>query len=120
MFVDEVIIEVYGGDGGDGCLAFRREKFVEMGGPFGGSGGRGSNIVFKVEEGLKTLIDLRYNKVIKGSKGTNGLGKGKQGANAEDVRVSLRRVCGADEFPEILFPKQHGLVKQADSNRHFQ
>ena len=87
MFVDEVILELQAGDGGNGCMAFRREKYVEMGGPFGGNGGKGSNIKFVVDEGLNTLIDLKYKKVIKGNKGVNGEGKGKHGANAEDVIV---------------------------------
>ena len=69
MFTDEVIVELYAGDGGNGCMAFRREKFVPMGGPFGGNGGRGSNIIFKVDEGLNTLVDLRYNRIIRGKKG---------------------------------------------------
>ena len=60
MFVDEVTLELIAGDGGNGCMAFRREKYVEMGGPFGGNGGKGSNIIFKVDEGLNTLLDLRY------------------------------------------------------------
>ena len=89
MFVDEVILELQAGDGGNGCMAFRREKYVEMGGPFGGNGGRGSNIKFVVDEGLNTLIDLRYKKVIKGNKGVNGEGKGKHGANANDVIVRV-------------------------------
>ena len=75
MFVDEVVIKVVAGSGGDGCCAFRREKYVEMGGPFGGNGGHGSNIVFQVDEGLHTLLDLRYQKLIRGKKGENGEGK---------------------------------------------
>ena len=91
MFIDEVEVELIAGKGGDGCMAFRREKCVEMGGPFGGSGGRGSDIRFVVDEGLNTLIDLRYQKQIKGKKGDNGLGKGCNGSRAEDVvlRVPL-------------------------------
>ena len=89
MFVDEVKLELIAGTGGDGCMAFRREKFVEMGGPFGGNGGKGSDIIFKVDEGLNTLIDLRYQKQIKGKKGGNGLGKGMHGANAEDIIVKV-------------------------------
>ena len=89
MFVDEIILKVTGGDGGDGCIAFRREKYVEFGGPYGGSGGRGSNIIFKVDEGLNTLIDLRYRKIIKGDKGGNGGGKGKSGRKAEDVTIRV-------------------------------
>ena len=69
MFVDEVVLEVNAGNGGDGCMAFRREKYVPMGGPFGGNGGRGGNIIFKAESGLKTLVDLRYQKKIKGKNG---------------------------------------------------
>jgi len=89
MFVDEVLIKVEAGRGGDGCLAFRREKYIPMGGPFGGNGGRGSNIKFVVDEGLHTLIDLRYMKVIKGKKGENGSGKNQNGSNAEDIIIKV-------------------------------
>ena len=89
MFIDEVEIQLIAGSGGDGCMAFRREKFVEMGGPYGGDGGKGSDIIFKVDEGLNTLIDLRYQKQIKGKKGENGLGKGMHGAKALDVIVKV-------------------------------
>lgn len=89
MFVDEVTLELIAGDGGNGCMAFRREKYVEMGGPFGGNGGRGSNIIFKVDLGLNTLLDLRYKKFIRGNNGANGMGKGMNGANAEDVVIRV-------------------------------
>ena len=89
MFVDEVELELRAGDGGNGCMAFRREKYVEMGGPFGGNGGKGSDIIVKVDEGLNTLLDLRYKKVIKGEKGANGLGKGMHGKNAENVVIRV-------------------------------
>lgn len=89
MFIDEVIIKVEAGNGGDGCLAFRREKYVAMGGPFGGNGGHGSNIKFVVDEGLHTLIDLRYMKIIKGKKGENGRGKNQHGAAADDVIIKV-------------------------------
>ena len=65
MFVDEVTLKVIAGSGGDGCTAFRREKYIPMGGPYGGNGGHGSDIIFKVDEGLHTLLDLRYQKEIK-------------------------------------------------------
>ena len=87
MFVDEVIVTLEAGNGGNWCMAFRREKCVPMGGPFGGNGGKGSDIIFKVDEGLNTLLDLRYKKVIKGNKGENGLGKGMHGSNAKDVVI---------------------------------
>ena len=89
MFVDEVILDVVAGSGGNGCMAFRREKYVEMGGPFGGNGGHGSDIVFVVDEGLNTLLDLRYKKLIRRNNGENGMGKGMHGANADDVIVRV-------------------------------
>ncbi len=89
MFVDEVNVELYAGNGGDGCMAYRREKYVEMGGPFGGNGGNGASIIFKVDEGLNTLLDLRYKKIIKGDKGENGQGSGKHGKNATDIIIKV-------------------------------
>ena len=89
MFVDEVIVELTAGRGGDGCMAFRREKYVAMGGPFGGNGGKGGDIIFKADEGLRTLIDLRYQKHIKASSGENGQGKNKNGKNALDMIVKV-------------------------------
>ena len=89
MFVDEVVIGVKAGNGGDGCTSFRREKYVPMGGPDGGNGGRGSSIIFKVDKGLHTLLDLKYQKEIKGKKGDNGKGSNKFGKNAEDVIIKV-------------------------------
>lgn len=89
MFIDEVIIDLEAGSGGNGCMAFRREKYVEMGGPYGGNGGKGADIIFKVDEGLNTLLDLRYKKLIRGDKGENGLGKGMHGAAAENVIIKV-------------------------------
>lgn len=89
MFVDELIIKVCAGKGGDGCTSFRREKYIPMGGPDGGNGGRGASIIFQVDKGLKTLIDLRYMKTIKGHKGDNGKGSNRNGANAEDVIIKV-------------------------------
>ena len=89
MFIDEAIIKVIAGRGGDGCTAFRREKYVEMGGPYGGNGGHGANIIFTVDTGLHTLIDLRYMKLIKGEKGSNGLGKNQNGKGADDVIIKV-------------------------------
>ena len=89
MFVDEVIVEVTAGRGGDGCMAFRREKYIAMGGPFGGNGGKGADVIFKADEGLRTLIDLRYQKHVKGEAGMNGEGKGKNGKNAVNTVVKV-------------------------------
>lgn len=89
MFVDEVIIKVKAGNGGDGCTAFRREKYIPDGGPFGGNGGRGANIIFETDLGLRTLLDLRYQKLIKAPKGANGEGKNKNGKGASDVIIKV-------------------------------
>ena len=89
MFVDEVTIEIYAGDGGNGCTAFRREKYVPMGGPFGGDGGKGGDIIFKVDSGVHTLLDLRYQKILRADKGSNGEGKNKDGAKAEDLIIKV-------------------------------
>ena len=89
MFVDEVLIKVEAGNGGDGCTAFRREKYIEMGGPYGGNGGHGADIIFKVDEGLHTLLDLRYQKTIKGANGENGRGKNQHGKGAPPLIVKV-------------------------------
>lgn len=89
MFVDELDIKLIAGSGGDGSTSFRREKYVPMGGPDGGNGGRGANIIFKVDKNLKTLIDLSYKKIIKADKGENGKGSNKYGKNAEDVIIKV-------------------------------
>lgn len=89
MFVDEVYVKLIAGKGGDGCTSFRREKFVAMGGPNGGNGGHGANIVFEVDKSLRTLIDLKMQKIIKGDKGVNGKGSDRNGANAEDVIIKV-------------------------------
>lgn len=89
MFVDEVEIRVEAGNGGDGCTAFRREKYISMGGPYGGNGGHGSDILFQVDEGLHTLLDLRYQKLIKAPKGENGRGKNQHGKGADPIIIKV-------------------------------
>lgn len=89
MFVDELDIKLIAGPGGDGCTSFRREKFVPMGGPDGGNGGKGASIIFKVDKNLKTLVDLSYRKIIKANKGENGKGSNKYGKNAEDIIICV-------------------------------
>lgn len=89
MFVDEIKIKVEAGRGGDGCTSFRREKYVEMGGPNGGNGGRGADIIFETDGGLKTLIDLKMMKHIKGDKGVNGKGSDRNGSNADNVIIKV-------------------------------
>lgn len=89
MFVDEVTVKLIAGKGGDGCTSFRREKFVEMGGPNGGNGGKGADIIFTTNKSLKTLIDLKVQKTVKADKGVNGKGRDQNGANAEDVIIKV-------------------------------
>lgn len=89
MFVDKVSIYVKAGDGGNGIAAFRREKYVPKGGPAGGDGGNGGDIVFKVDEGLSTLMDFRYNRHFKASRGENGMSKGKHGKNADSYIIPV-------------------------------
>lgn len=89
MFVDQVKIYVKGGDGGNGMVAFRREKYVPNGGPAGGDGGKGANVVFEVNEGLRTLLDFRYQRHFKAPRGEHGMSKGMHGRNAKDMVVKV-------------------------------
>lgn len=104
MFVDEVSVKLIAGKGGDGCTAFRREKYIAMGGPNGGNGGKGADIIFVADESLRTLIDLKMQKIIKGSKGNNGKGSDRNGANAENVYIKVPEgtVVSNKETGEII------------------
>lgn len=104
MFVDKAKVYVKGGDGGDGLIAFRREKYVAEGGPAGGDGGRGGNVVFVVDEGLRTLMDFRYQKHFKAPRGEKGKPKSQNGANAQDmqVRVPPGTIVIDDDTEEVL------------------
>src|SRR5690554_4757547 len=93
MFIDEVKIKVKAGDGGDGIVTWRREYRVDRGGPFGGNGGRGGSIIFKVDSGLSTLIDFRYQKHLRAKNGERGKTKKQHGKNAEDLIVRVPQGC---------------------------
>jgi GTP-binding protein len=88
-FLDEAKIWVKAGDGGDGVIAFRREKFIEFGGPDGGNGGKGGNVIAEAVAGLNTLIDFRYAQHFKARKGGNGAGSDRTGAASDEVVLKL-------------------------------
>ncbi|MBS4461006.1 MULTISPECIES: GTPase ObgE [unclassified Facklamia] len=88
-FLDRAKVNVKAGKGGDGMVAFRREKYVPDGGPAGGDGGRGGDVIFQVDEGLRTLMDFRYNRHFKAANGQNGMSKSKYGAGADDLIVKV-------------------------------
>jgi GTP-binding protein len=103
-FLDQAKIYVNSGDGGDGVVAFRREKFMEFGGPDGGNGGRGGDIIFEAVQNLNTLIDFRYTQHFRAPKGGNGAGNDRTGAAATDVhiRVPLGTQILADDQETLL------------------
>src|SRR6476469_4948441 len=99
-FVDQVRIFVKAGDGGAGAVAFRREKYIERGGPSGGDGGNGGSVIFEADEGLTTLLDFRYQQHHRAKSGQGGMGNDCNGAAAEDL---------------ILKVPVGTLIKEADS-----
>ena len=93
MFIDSSRITIKSGDGGNGCISFRREKYVPKGGPNGGDGGKGGNVIFKADDSLSTLIDFRYKRIYKARNGIHGQGGDKTGKNGDDIII--RVPCGS-------------------------
>jgi GTP-binding protein len=88
-FLDEAKVYIRSGDGGNGCVSFRREKFIEFGGPNGGDGGRGGDVIAEAVDGLNTLIDYRYQQHFKARNGRAGMGKDRHGANGDDIVMKV-------------------------------
>ncbi|ODV16786.1 MAG: GTPase ObgE [Rhodanobacter sp. SCN 68-63] len=110
-FVDEAVIKVQAGDGGNGCISFRREKFIPFGGPDGGDGGSGGSVWLVADEGLNTLIDFRHQRSFKAQRGQNGMGSQMYGKGGDDttVRVPIGTVVTNVDTDEIIGDlTQHG------------
>lgn len=110
-FIDEANISVVAGRGGDGCVAFRREKFVPLGGPSGGDGGKGGNVILFADANINSLLDFRYKKIYKAQRGANGRGKNQHGKYGQDIIVPLpvgTLVKDADTGEVIYDLKQQG------------
>jgi GTP-binding protein len=104
MFFDNAKIYVKGGDGGNGCVAMRREKYVPLGGPWGGDGGRGGSVIFRADEGLRTLVDFRYKRHYKSDRGRHGEGKNMYGASGDDlvIRIPAGTLVKDDDTGELI------------------
>lgn len=104
-FLDECTVSIFAGDGGNGSVAFRREKFVPFGGPSGGDGGKGGDVVFVVDEGMSTLYDLAHVHTLRAERGEHGKGKDMYGRGGEDlvVRVPLGTQVFDAQTSELLF-----------------
>lgn len=104
MFIDHAKIFVKGGDGGNGCVAMRKEKYIPKGGPWGGDGGKGGDVIFIADEGLRTLMDFRFQRHFKAERGEHGQGKNRHGAQGEDliVKVPVGTVVRDDDTGELL------------------
>jgi GTP-binding protein len=128
-FVDEALIHVYAGNGGNGCVGFRREKFIPFGGPDGGDGGSGGNVWLVADEGINTLIDFRHQRTFRAERGENGMGRQMAGKSGEDlvVRVPVGTVvintATDEEIGDLTAHGQRLLVAQGGhgglGNIHF-
>jgi GTP-binding protein len=108
-FLDQAKLYVKAGDGGAGCVSFRREKFIEFGGPDGGNGGRGGHVILQATHNLNTLIDYRYQQHFKAKRGTGGMGQNKTGAGGDDIILSVP--VGTQVYAEDNQTLLHDLTK---------
>ena len=117
-FVDEAVIQVHAGNGGNGCVSFRREKFIPFGGPDGGDGGSGGSVWLVADEGINTLVDFRHQRVFRAQRGENGMGRQMAGKGGEDtlIRVPVGTVvintATDEEIGDLTTHGQRLLVAQ--------
>jgi len=111
-FIDVAEITVVAGDGGSGCVSFRREKYVPKGGPDGGDGGRGGDVIVRTDDHLDTLIDCRYRRIVRATRGQHGKGKDQHGRNGKDavIRVPPGTVLLDGSTGEVL----HDLAEKSE------
>ena len=108
-FIDEAVIDVHAGDGGNGCVSFRREKFIPMGGPDGGDGGDGGSVYLEADSSINTLVDFRHARKFVARRGESGMGRNRTGHSGED-RVSkgpVGTVAHVDETGELTSDPAH-------------
>jgi GTP-binding protein len=128
-FIDEVSIRVRAGDGGDGCAAFRREKYIPRGGPSGGDGGHGGDVVLRVDPGLSTLLDLSYPQTLAAGRGEHGRGKDQYGARGRDLELAVppgtlvHDADSGDLLADLRAPGERAIVARGGrggrGNLHF-
>jgi GTP-binding protein len=113
QFVDQVKVYVKAGDGGRGCVSFRREKYVPKGGPDGGDGGRGGHIIFRTKKDINTLLDIRYKQQYRAERGQHGMGQNRHGRNGKDLIISVPPGTIIKDFEsgEVL----HDLIEENET-----
>jgi len=129
VFIDRARIFVKAGDGGDGCVAFRREKFVPKGGPSGGDGGRGGSVILEADPGLNTLLAFRYRRLFNAGRGAHGEGSGRSGRSAEDlviavpVGTTVLDDASGNQIADLTRPHERVVIARAGrggrGNQHF-
>ncbi len=121
-FVDEATVRVEAGDGGDGCVSFRREKFIPLGGPDGGDGGDGGSVFLQAQSSLNTLVDLRYMRVIRAERGKSGQGRGRTGKSGANlyIKVPVGTVVHDADTGELIgdLATARDVLKAAQGGRH--
>jgi len=122
-FLDEAKVYIRSGDGGNGCVSFRREKFIEFGGPNGGDGGNGGDVMVEAVEGLNTLIDYRYQQHFKAQNGRAGMGKDRHGAKGDDALLKIYEEDGETLIADLTAAGQRVVLARGGNggfgNAHF-